>query len=38
MTFPVLDLILKPESYVCLWRNGELYIEPANGADDAIAS
>lgn len=27
MIFPVLDLIQNADSYVCVWRDGELYIE-----------
>jgi hypothetical protein len=29
MIFPVIDLIFDPESYVCHWRDGELYVEAA---------
>jgi hypothetical protein len=28
----VLDLIADPDSYVCHWTDGELYVVPADGA------
>ena len=29
MLFNLVDPLVSPEAYVCQWRNGELYIEPA---------
>jgi hypothetical protein len=29
MLFNLVDPLMCPEAYVCQWRNGELYIEPA---------
>lgn len=29
MLFNLIDLLAQPEKYVCVWRDGELYIEPA---------
>jgi hypothetical protein len=26
MPFPMIDLIQDPDSYVCLWRDGELHV------------
>jgi len=28
MLFDLLDLLMRPEAYVCVWRDGELYVEP----------
>jgi hypothetical protein len=25
----LIDLLLDPDAYVCIWRDGELFIEPA---------
>lgn len=30
MIIPVVDLITDPDSYVCFWKDGELYIEESN--------
>lgn len=27
MIFPVIDLIVDPDAYVCHWKDGELYVE-----------
>ena len=32
MIIPVLDLIHDADSYVCHWRDGELYVEQADAA------
>ncbi|MES0403384.1 MAG: hypothetical protein ABUJ93_07750 [Hyphomicrobium sp.] len=29
MLFDLFDLLMRPDAYVCVWRDGELYIEPA---------
>lgn len=31
MIFPVVDLLQDADGFVCRWRDGELYIEPAHG-------
>ncbi len=36
MLFAMIDLFLEPAAYLCLWRDGELYIEPA--ADHAASA
>jgi hypothetical protein len=28
MLFNLIDLLTLPEQYVCVWRDGELYVEP----------
>jgi len=28
MLFDLFDLLMRPEAYVCVWRDGELYVEP----------
>ncbi len=28
MLLDIADLFLDPEAYVCVWRDGELYVEP----------
>lgn len=28
MLFNIIDLLMRPEAYVCMWRDGELYVEP----------
>jgi len=28
MLFNLIDLLAQPEKYVCVWRDGELYVEP----------
>ncbi|MCK5711658.1 MAG: hypothetical protein KAI25_02985 [Hyphomicrobiaceae bacterium] len=28
MLFNLIDLLTRPEEYVCVWRDGELYVEP----------
>ena len=28
MLFSLIDVLTRPEEYVCAWRDGELYIEP----------
>ncbi len=28
MLFDLIDLLMRPEAYVCMWRDGELYVEP----------
>ncbi len=28
MLFDLFDLLMRPEEYVCVWRDGELYVEP----------
>ena len=28
MLFDLIDLLMRPEAYVCTWRDGELYVEP----------
>lgn len=33
MDFPVIDLILNPDTYVCHWKDGELYVERDTGAN-----
>jgi len=35
MLFDIAGLLLEPESYVCTWRDGELFIETA-ALDDAL--
>lgn len=37
----MLALLAQPDGYVCVWRNGELYIEPVKThtlADEAMRS
>jgi hypothetical protein len=34
MLFDLIDLLTRPEAYVCMWRDGELYVEPV-GQDEA---
>ncbi len=29
MLYDLIDLLESPDSHVCIWRDGELYIEPA---------
>ena len=29
MLFDLIKLLSEPEGYVCVWRDGELYIQPA---------
>jgi hypothetical protein len=36
MLFDLIDLLMRPEAYVCVWRDGELYVEPA--APDVAAT
>jgi hypothetical protein len=33
MLFNLVDPLARPEAYVCLWRDGELYIEPILSAE-----
>ena len=33
MLFNLVDPLTRPEAYVCLWRDGELYIEPIQSAE-----
>lgn len=33
MLFNLVDPLTRPEAYVCLWRDGELYIEPIQNAE-----
>lgn len=28
MLFDLIDLLMRPEAYVCVWRDGELFVEP----------
>ena len=35
MLLNLVDPLMCPEAYVCQWRGGELYIEPAVNADVA---
>jgi len=28
MLFNLFDLLTRPEEYVCVWRDGQLYVEP----------
>jgi hypothetical protein len=28
MLFSLIDVLTRPEEYVCVWRDGELYVEP----------
>ena len=28
MLFDLFDLLMRPDAYVCVWRDGELYVEP----------
>ncbi len=35
MLFNLVDPLMRPEAYVCLWRDGELYIEPVVTAEIA---
>jgi hypothetical protein len=35
MLFNLADPLMRPEAYVYLWRDGELYIEPAVSAEHA---
>ena len=28
MLFSLIDLLTRPEAYECVWRDGELYVEP----------
>ena len=28
MLFNLIDLLTRPEAYVCVWRDGELFVEP----------
>jgi hypothetical protein len=34
MLFDLFDLLMRPDAYVCMWRDGELFVEPvpANSA------
>jgi hypothetical protein len=40
MLSAIVDLLVEPEAYVCVWRDGELFIEPivASSADAPIAA
>jgi hypothetical protein len=29
MLVDLIDILTEPDVYVCVWRDGELYIEPA---------
>jgi len=33
MLFNLVDPLTRPEAYGCLWRDGELYIEPILSSD-----
>ncbi len=35
MLLDLADLLLEPDAYVCIWRDGELFIE-AVAQDDAL--
>ena len=28
MLFDLIDLLMRPDAYVCTWRDGELFVEP----------
>jgi len=28
MLFDLIDLLMRPDAYVCVWRDGELFVEP----------
>ena len=28
MLLSLIDVLTRPEEYVCVWRDGELYVEP----------
>ncbi len=36
MLLDLAELLLEPDAYVCVWRNGELFIE-AVAQDDVLA-
>lgn len=36
MLFDLFDLLMRPDAYVCVWRDGELYVEPV--APDVAAT
>ncbi len=36
MLFDIVALCIEPEAYVCVWRDGELFIEPV--AATAVSS
>ncbi len=40
MLYDILDVLRDPEAYVCIWRDGELHIEPVepSSADYPIAA
>lgn len=35
MLFNLVDTLTHPDAYLCVWRGGELYIEPAPSAEPA---
>ena len=35
MLFDLIDLLERPDAYVCAWRNGELFVEPISAASSA---
>ncbi len=37
MLFDLIDLLMQPEAYVCVWRDGELFVEPVPTAPAATA-
>jgi len=38
MLFDLIDLFERPGSYVCIWRDGELYVEPFAAAPKPTAA
>jgi hypothetical protein len=35
MLFDLIDLLERPDAYVCAWRNGELFVDPVPAASSA---